>query len=223
MTMKVRDVMGMVAITASLDAPFAELVETMRRFGVGAVTIVDADRRPVGVVMADDALLKEIHPGSTAGGLFEGRTRRAEHRKAAGTTAREIMTSPAITVTEGTPVRDAARLMHVHRIKQLPVINVMTGRVAGTVHQGDLLKVFTRPAAEIERDVRRAIAEADADPAPLSVLVEAGVVTLRGRVALRSQTERVTGAVEAVDGVVGVDAGLTFTTDDLASAPQVYL
>ncbi|MET8139964.1 CBS domain-containing protein [Sphaerisporangium sp. NPDC005288] len=50
MTVKVRDVMGKVAITVPLDASFAELVATMRRFDVGAVTVVAPDRHPVGVV-----------------------------------------------------------------------------------------------------------------------------------------------------------------------------
>ena len=34
-----------------------DLVVTMRRFKVGAVTVIDADRRPVGVVSQDDLLL----------------------------------------------------------------------------------------------------------------------------------------------------------------------
>ncbi|WP_066370262.1 CBS domain-containing protein [Herbidospora mongoliensis] len=67
------------------------------------------------------------------------------------------MTSPAIVVTPGTSVKSAARLMHEHRIKQLPVIDPVTGRVCGTVHQFDLLRVFVRPAADLEADVTAAI------------------------------------------------------------------
>jgi CBS domain-containing protein len=57
---QVKDVMGKVAIAALTDASFADLVETMRRFKVGAVTVIDADRRPVGVVSEDGLLLKEV-------------------------------------------------------------------------------------------------------------------------------------------------------------------
>jgi CBS domain-containing protein len=142
MTMKVKDVMGRVAIAARTDASFGDIVATMQRFKVGAVTVIDADRRPVGIVSEDDLLLKE----TAEGGLGIGR-RRVEQRKAAGSTAGELMTSPAITVTGDTSVHDAARIMHKNRIKQLPVIDPITGRIVGTVHQGDLLKVFSQGEA----------------------------------------------------------------------------
>lgn len=143
MTMKVKDVMGRVAIAARTDASFDDIIVTMQRFKVGAVTVIDADRRPIGVVSEDDLLLKETAEGGSGFGR-----RRAEQRKAAGTTARELMTSPAITVTGDTSVHDAARLMHKNRIKQLPVIDSVTGRIVGTVHQGDLLKIFAREQAD---------------------------------------------------------------------------
>ncbi|MDH2430616.1 CBS domain-containing protein [Sphaerisporangium sp. TRM90804] len=222
MTMKVKDVMGSVAITVPLDATFTMLVDTMRRFAVGAVTVVDADRRPVGIVSTEDALLKEIHPQSDRGALFESRRRRDEKRKAAGTTAQELMTSPAITVTEGTSVREAARLMHTQHIKQLPVINVMTGRVAGTVHQKDLLKVYARPAADIERDVWQVIEDSNVAGEGLGVAVEGGVVTLMGQTPLRSEAARLATSAEAVDGVVEVVDDLSFTRDDQAYVPSVY-
>ncbi|GGT05170.1 hypothetical protein GCM10010156_73670 [Planobispora rosea] len=140
--MQVKDVMGTVAIAVRQNASFAELVATMRRFKVGAVAVIDADRRPVGVVSEDDLLLKEIGDHRHGAALLQSRKRREEQHKAAGAFAGQIMTSPAITVTAGTPVREAARLMHAHRIKQLPVIDAMTGKIVGTVHQGDLLKIF---------------------------------------------------------------------------------
>ncbi|MFC7382265.1 CBS domain-containing protein [Sphaerisporangium rhizosphaerae] len=223
MTVKVRDVMGKVAITVPLDASFAELVATMRRFDVGAVTVVDPDRRPVGVVTTDDVLLKEIRPRSAPGALFESRRRRGENRKAAGTTAQELMTSPAITVTEDTSIREAARLMHAAHIKQLPVINMLTGRVAGTVHQKDLIKIYTRPSADIEREVRRLIEAQEITGEGLEVAVEAGVVTLTGQTLLRSQAARLAASAETVDGVIALVCDLTFLQDDQASISPLYL
>jgi hypothetical protein len=38
------------------------LVAIMRKFAVGAVTMIDADRCPVGVVYEDDLLVKETDP-----------------------------------------------------------------------------------------------------------------------------------------------------------------
>lgn len=139
---QVKDVMGHVAIAVMADASFADIVAALRRFKVGAVAVVDGERRVLGVVSEDDLLLREIDVGRLDGSPFASARRRDEHRKAIGTTAGEIMTRPAIVVTRETPVREAARLMHEHRIKQLPVINPENGRIVGTVHQSDLLKVL---------------------------------------------------------------------------------
>ncbi|GAA3444585.1 hypothetical protein Pve01_28900 [Planomonospora venezuelensis] len=221
--MQVKDVMGRVAIAVRQDASFAELVATMQRFKVGAVTVIDADRRPVGVVSEDDLLLKEIvdHPHGTA--LLPGRIRRRDRRKAAGTLASRLMTSPAITVTAGTPVREAARLMHAHRIKQLPVIDTVTGRIAGTVHQGDLLKIFLRPAADIRREVTAVLTRLGIPAEQITAGVRDGVVTLGGRVARCSQIASLVAAVRAVEGVVEVEDDLTFQVDDLLTVPMPLL
>jgi CBS domain-containing protein len=140
--MKVKDVMGHVAIAVVADASFADILAALRRFKVGAVAVVDGDRRVLGVVSEDDLLLREIDPDRPDGPPPLSPRRREERRKATGTTAGEIMTRPAITVTRETPVSEAARLMHDHRIKQLPVVNPENGRIVGTVHQSDLLKVL---------------------------------------------------------------------------------
>ncbi|WP_182874615.1 CBS domain-containing protein [Microbispora sp. H10670] len=219
MTAKVKDVMGRVAIAVRMDASFADLVATMRRFGVGAVTVIDADRRPVGVVSEDDMLLKEIDLGER---VFSGPRRRVEQRKAAGANAGQIMTRPAITVTGGTPVRDAARLMHRNRVKQLPVIDAVSGRIVGTVHQGDLLRVFARPAAEIRAEIERVVDRMDLDFGDLDVDVSGGVVTIKGQVPRRSAVKPLLHAVRRVEGVVEVDADdLAFLVDDLLIAPPL--
>ncbi|WP_182886128.1 CBS domain-containing protein [Microbispora sp. H10885] len=219
MTAKVKDVMGRVAIAVRMDASFADLVATMRRFGVGAVTVIDADRRPVGVVSEDDMLLKEIDLGER---VFSGPRRRVEQRKAAGANAGQIMSRPAITVTGGTPVRDAARLMHRNRVKQLPVIDAVSGRIVGTVHQGDLLRVFARPAAEIRAEIERVVDRMDLDFGDLDVNVAGGVVTIKGQVPRRSAVKPLLHAVRRVEGVVEVDADdLAFLVDDLLIAPPL--
>ncbi len=218
MTAKVKDVMGKVAIAVPMDASFADLVGTMQRFKVGAVTVIDADRRPVGVVSEDDILLKEIDPGES---VLDGPRRREERRKAAGTKAGQIMTRPAITVTGGTSVRDAARLMHRNRIKQLPVIDAMTGRIVGTVHQGDLLRVFVRPAEDILADIEEIAARLNLGPDDLRITVSGGVVAINGQVPRRSDIKPLLHAVRRVEGVVEVDADLAFLVDDLLIAPPM--
>ncbi|WP_424531461.1 CBS domain-containing protein [Sphaerisporangium viridialbum] len=221
MIMNVGDVMGRVAIAVELNTSFADLVETMRRFKVGAVAVIDPDRRPVGVVSAHDLLLREIDT-PRGGGVFEGHRQRRERAKAAGSTAAQVMTTPAITVTERTPVREAARIMHDHRIRQLPVIDA-NGKIVGTVHQSDLLKIFVRPPSDVRADVDDALWRASVDPDTLSVMVDHGLVSLRGTVARRSQIAQAVEAVQAIDGVIEVDDHMCYETDDLATVPPLYL
>ncbi|MFC4061596.1 CBS domain-containing protein [Planomonospora corallina] len=221
--MKVKDVMGTAAVAVRPGMPFADLVAVMRSLETSAVVVVDEERRPLGVVSEDDLLLKEIDPPAPAGSLFEGRARRREHRKAAGATAAELMTAPAITVTEATPVRDAARLMHDHRVKQLPVIDALTGRVAGTVRQGDLLKIFSRPAGEIDREITAVCERLHVSREWMDVAVEAGVVTLTGRIGFHSQILPLVAAIRAIDGVLAVQEDLGHEADDLIRIPPLYL
>ncbi|MEV6040666.1 CBS domain-containing protein [Nonomuraea sp. NPDC052116] len=211
MSLEVKDVMGRVAIAVLKEASFAEIVEAMERFAVGAVTVIDAYRRPVGVVSEDDLLLKEADTVRHGVPIFESRRREQEHRKAAGVTAVQLMTSPAITVTPDTSVRDAARLMHAERVKQLPVIDMNTGRIVGTLHQRDVLRVFTRPAEELAADVRAVLP----DPEAFTVGIHQGVVTISGVVEWKSQALALTEQVRLIEGVVDVRSEVTFDKDDL--------
>lgn len=162
-------------------------------------------------------LLKEIDTVRHSVSMFESRGQRRDHDKAAGVTAAQLMTSPAITVTPGTSVRDAARLMHAHHIKQLPVIDVVTGRIVGTLHQRDVLRVFTRSAAELEADIRAELPE----PGPFTIEVDAGVVRIGGRVRRRSQAIALTEAVRDVEGVVDVVCDVAADVDDLITVPPL--
>lgn len=217
MSIKVRDVMRNVAIAVLEDASFAEIVRTMRRYAVGAVSVVDADCRPVGVVSEADLLLKEVNPVRYGASIFGSRKRREEHEKAAAVTASALMSTPPITVTPGAPVRDAARLMHEKRIKQLPVIDAVTGRIVGTLHRSDVLRVFTRSTGQLESDVKAVIG----DLKPVSVSVSGGVVTISGRVARGSEAVQLTEEIRRVEGVIDVISELTYDKDGLLIVPPL--
>ncbi|MET9068250.1 CBS domain-containing protein [Streptosporangium sandarakinum] len=229
MVMRVKDVMGRVAIAVQRDATFAELVATMRRFKVDAVAVVNADGRPVGTVSEDDLLPggTGLSPGETGlpsgeAGLPRGEDapagggRHPDHRRIMEMTAEELMASPAPTVVGETPIREAALLMHVNGVRQLPVIDAVSGRIAGTVHQADLLRIFARRAPEVLADVAAAVARLRLDPRTLTISVDAGVVRIQGRLARRSQIARLAEAAQQADGVVDLRIDVTYDHDDLA-------
>ena len=72
--------------------------------------------------------------------------------RARGTTAGELMTSPAITVGPDATVVDAAKLLDRHGIKRLPVVD-RNGRLVGIVSRRDLLTVFLREDEDLAADI----------------------------------------------------------------------
>jgi len=84
--------------------------------------------------------------------LLEGRQRRLERAKAKGATAEKLMSRPVITVGQEAPVVEAARLLHKHLVKQLPVVDPL-GRLVGIASRSDLLRVFLRPDREIHQEI----------------------------------------------------------------------
>lgn len=214
MPMTVSDVMNRFVVAVETTASFTDVVTAMCRFHVGAVPVVDGDRRVIGMVSDSDLLLKDLdrRPGDL---IIEGPSRRRERRKASGRTAAQIMTSPAITVTEDTPLRRAAFLMRRNRIKELPVVDGETGRITGLVKQSDLIRAFCRPAEDLRDDVMKAVSRYSPQCA---VRVEDGIVHLVGGVARRSQVRALIEEVWQVDGVVDVESSITYETDDVSRA-----
>ena len=92
--------------------------------------------RVVGVVSEADLLIKEAVPGTR--GWFAGLVHHKETRKATGVTAGDLMTSPAVTVAPDDTVEHAARLMYLHDLKRLPVVDAV-GRLAGIISRTDVL------------------------------------------------------------------------------------
>ncbi|MFG2076289.1 CBS domain-containing protein [Nonomuraea maritima] len=214
MRIDVNDIMGRFAIAVSKEATFGEIIRAMGRFGVGAVTVIDADQRPVGVVSETDLLVKAAQPAGAP--LFEASDEWQRGDKAAGVTAAQLMTTPAITVTPRTSVREAARLMHAKQVKQLPVVDPASGRIIGTLHQRDVLRVFLRPAAELEADIKAVLPHRHA----LTLDIDQGVVTVGGSVEWRSQAVALEERIWLIDGVVDVRSEVVYDKDDLAVVPS---
>jgi CBS domain-containing protein len=186
------------------NASFKEMIVRMRKSRVSAFPVVDDDGRVIGVVSQADMLDKEADLATSQGPLASV-LRFGDHEKAAGVTAAELMTDPPVTVGPDTPLAEAARLMRDYRVKRLPVINA-TGRLIGVVSRGDVLSVFARPDADIQREaVEEMIAECFAtDSRRLGVTVHDGIVTLTGRPETQQAGLDLVEAVRHIDGVIAV-------------------
>ena len=217
MRRKVKDVMTRTVAVVAADTPFKEVARRLAEHRVAALPVIDARDRAIGIVSEADLLVKEEHIG------LDRRGRRAtaeDLRKSTATTAREVMTSPAVTIGPDAPLADAARVMHERGFRSLPVVDA-DGRVIGIVARRDLLKAFLRTDLEIRAEIDDEIIRDQMwlEPGRVRVQVEQGVVALQGQVERASLIPILVRLAEGVDGVVRVEARLTFELDDIEVRP----
>ncbi|BCM64769.1 hypothetical protein EASAB2608_00103 [Streptomyces sp. EAS-AB2608] len=133
----VNDVMTAPAVAVGRDARFKEIVRAMAERHLSAVPVLGEEGRVVGVVSEADLLPKEEFRGRRLS-RSERILRRSELAKAEGMTAGEVMNTPAVTVGRGDTLSQAARLMALHHVKRLPVVDD-GDRLCGVVSRGGLL------------------------------------------------------------------------------------
>jgi CBS domain-containing protein len=203
-------------VTVGEETPYRDIVDTLAERRVSAVPVVDGDRRVVGVVSEADLLHKIEFVGEVGERrVFASRRRREAQAKAHGLVARDLMSAPAITVVPATSLTMAAKLMDDEHVKRLPVTDEL-GRLCGIVSRSDLLRVYLRPDAAIERDVvedvlhRTLWIESEA----VKVRLHDGVVTLTGRTDRRTTAELAVKLTQTVPGVVEVIDRLGYEYDD---------
>jgi CBS domain-containing protein len=213
---RIESVMTCEVVTAWPSTPFRELVDLLQRKRISALPVVDQDNHLVGIVSEADLLVKEGYPhGGDDAGVIDALRHRKRLGKATGICALDVMTREVVSVPLGTSLTAAARLMIRLGVKRLPVVDDL-GKVVGIVTRGDLLKVFLRPDQAISWEVAHEIVQGRIGIPRGDVAVETreGTVRLTGEVERRSQVGDLVRQVQAVDGVVGVDARLTWKIDD---------
>ena len=207
----VRDVMSAHPISVRKTASFKEIVARLREYRVSAFPVLECDGTIIGVVSEADLLAKEALDVGQPGvrGLITGIVRRRAFRKAAGVTAGDLMTSPAVTVGADDTVEHAARLMYTRGLKRLPVVDA-TGRLTGIISRTDVLAVFDRPDEEIRIEITSQVIPRLSEPSWYVVRVKDGIVTLEGTPETISIGRQVLAQVRHVQGVVAVQDRLAY-------------
>ena len=217
----VADVMTTDVITVPDDAGFKTVAEVLAEHHISALPVADRSGTVVGVVSETDLLRKEQFqrarrlPWLLRWWQFRSRS------KAAAVTARTLMTRPAVTVTDGSTLDEAARRMAARDITRLVVTDADGDVMVGIVTRSDLLRAFVAPDHEILARVRRDLVEhaLGEDPFGVEVMVADGVVTLTGELDHRSMAATAERLTREVDGVVDVRNELTWAFDDTVPAP----
>lgn len=210
MSATVKDVMTPDVIAVHSDTSFKEMASLLSTSRISALPVLDEAEQVIGVVSEADMLIKEADQASYPG-LFTGLRRRRDHEKAAGISAADLMTSPAIVIRPDEPVQHAARLMYERGVKRLLVVDDAK-HLLGIVSRSDVLGVFDRSDEQIRREVRGPVILEGflTDPGQFDVTVRDGVVTIAGRPETTRLGKQIVDAVRRLDGVVAVQDLLNY-------------
>jgi CBS domain-containing protein len=145
--MKVDELMVRPVIVVKEDAALKEVAEIMLDNRIGCVPVVDKDGKIVGIITDSEFMAKErAFPFSTffAPQLF-GKWMPKEgveemYKAAIKITAKEIMSTPVVTVLEDDRLEDVVVKMLDYDINRIPVVR--DGVPVGIVTRHDLLKLI---------------------------------------------------------------------------------
>lgn len=107
--------------------------------GVGTVVVLDAARRPIGIVTDRDLVVRCLAPGGDPD----------------ATPIEAIMSAPVATVREATPIEDALAEMSRARVQRLPVVGER-GNLVGILSLHDVLDLLAEETATVGRVLRSA-------------------------------------------------------------------
>jgi CBS domain-containing protein len=177
---RVSDVMTASVVTVDRITPYKEIARLLAEHRISGMPVLKMGREVVGVVTEADLLAAQAATARRLHAAASGRSWWPHRELPVALTAGELMTAPAITIGPHATVPAAARLMNMHHIRRLPVVDDQD-RLIGVVSRRDLLSVFLRPDDDIAADIRNVLDEIlQAEPGEAEVSVRNGVVTLTG-------------------------------------------
>jgi acetoin utilization protein AcuB len=139
-------------ITLRPETPIQDALQFLHSERIRRAPVVDEKGRMVGIVAERD-LLHAAPSDATTLSIWE------VYYLLSKITVERIMTRDVITVTEDTPLEEAARIMVDHRIGGLPVVR--DSHVVGIITETDLFKVFLELLAARQAGVRLEVSVAD--------------------------------------------------------------
>jgi CBS domain-containing protein len=219
MSSTVKDVMSTHVIAVRQSAPYKDMAVMLHDQRVSAFPVLDDDNKVVGVVSEADLLTKAAFEGTVPRTLLSRQERLRKQVNAL--TAADLMTKPPVTVGPDEPVTSAARLMFDQRVKRLPVINA-NGTLIGILTRADVLRVYGRPDAELQHQVKDLILGTfGGGPDQFTVTVKDGIVTVEGTPESTDVRYHITSAIRHMEGVVAVRDRLSPPADSSRRAGHI--
>jgi len=131
--------------TIAPDVSVAEATERMQRERVRRYPVLDKRGRLVGIVSLDD-LLRSSPSAVTSLNIWEISYLLSQVK------VKDVMTKHVITVTESTPLEEAAKIMLDRKIGGLPVMR--GAKLVGIITESDIFRTFTEMLGALEPGIR---------------------------------------------------------------------
>jgi CBS domain-containing protein len=119
-TLLVRDVMTKDVKVIGPDSSVHQVVAAMNKYNIGSIIVVKDDK-PDGVISERDILRRVVEPCLSPETI----------------TAKQVMTSPVITVSESASIGEVVKLMAEKRVRKIPVMK--KDKLVGIITYTDIL------------------------------------------------------------------------------------
>lgn len=134
--MLVKDIMSSPVITTDEDATANRAAELMDKHRLGCIVVTSKEEKPLGIITEKDLVSRVL----------------AKNFKPDSLKAKEVMTSPLITIEPGETISEAARRMSRLNIRRLGV--VYKGQLIGILSSKDVLAVMPELVEIIQERAR---------------------------------------------------------------------
>ncbi|MEM2341639.1 MAG: CBS domain-containing protein [Candidatus Bathyarchaeia archaeon] len=146
----VKDVMTSPVITIDESSTADKAARLMRDHEIGCVIVSSKDGKPIGMITEKDLVIRVV----------------ADNIRPSEVTAKEIMSSPLITIDADRTINEAAREMNRHNIRRLAVM--YKGQLVGIISSKDILSVTPELIEIIQERAKIATAEEVEEKLPLA-------------------------------------------------------
>jgi CBS domain-containing protein len=130
----VRDLMTEFPRTTTADVSLRQAARELIRSGLGALPVVDADQRLLGM-LSERELMRHLLASEV---LSDGSARHPAPALLGQKTVRDVMTRQVLCVGPEQPVADVASLMSNKDVERVPVVR--EGRLVGFLTRGDIVR-----------------------------------------------------------------------------------
>lgn len=146
----VRDIMSSPVITANEDDSAHEVAKLMRDNDISCVIVTTKDGKPVGIITEKDLVTRVV----------------AENVRPSDVTAKEIMSTPLITIDAEKTISEAAKEMNRYDVRRLAVM--YKGQLIGIITSDDILSVTPELIEIIQERARISAGEEAEERLPLT-------------------------------------------------------